>query len=121
MRPTESSVGWGREGLVGGGRLGRWWGIQGFRGSGALTEVVWGVKSFHFGRALDAGRSGTVQCQVQFPGLDGGESQSLHQTETHAAGDGVLLPLRHLERPDDDPRENGKEEVNEDGRDCPDV
>jgi hypothetical protein len=40
-----------------------------------------------------------------------GVRANLHQTETHTTSDGVLFALRHVERPDDDPGEDGKEEV----------
>lgn len=83
-----------------------------------LTEVVVGVEPFDFGGAFDAG--GGRAGRVFSGGLRVGLAWwlCLHQAETHTAGDGVLFSLRHLKRPHNDPGEDGKEEVDQDGGNC---
>jgi len=39
--------------------------------------------------------------------------QNLHDTHTHTAQNDNLLPLVHLQAPDEEPREDGEEEIDD--------
>ena len=112
MRPTESSVVVGETEVSERGLVKRVYAEE------RRTEVVRGVEAFDFGGAFDAGRGGAGRGLVAWylGGIKG--RGSVHQTETHTTRDGVLFPLRHVQRPDDDPGEDGEEKIDQDRRDC---
>ena len=87
-------------------------------GTRGLTEVVGGVEAFDFGGAFDAGGGGAARVVSYGWSVKRLSQVRLHQAETHTTGDRVLFALRHVERPHNDPGEDGKEEVDQDGGNC---
>ena len=83
-----------------------------------LTQIVRGVQAFDFCGAFNTGSGGADHVRCGFLLVVDRVLICLHQTETHTTSDGVLFAVWHVERPDNNPRKDRKEKVNENGRNC---